>query len=111
MEKYLKTLLAKMKQSHVRTKFLTHVFVWFLSMRGRLNFTNMARYGTYSEKTYRTHFDTEFPFFTFNQQLIQQACSASRLIAADCTFLPKSGKATPHIGKFWNGCVRKALPG
>ena len=111
MEKYLNSLLAKMGLSHVRTKFLTHVFVLFLSMRGRLNFTNMARYGTYSEKSYRTHFGVTFPFFTFNQQLIQQVCSASRLIVADCTFLPKSGKATPKIGKFWNGCVGKAMPG
>lgn len=111
MEKYLKTLLATMGLSHVRTKFLTHVFVLFLSLRGRLNFTNMARYGTYSEKTYRTHFETSFPFFSFNLHLIQQACSASRLIVADCTFVPKSGKATPHRGKFWNGCVGKAMPG
>ncbi|MCP4400973.1 MAG: hypothetical protein GY801_27200 [bacterium] len=71
----------------------------------------MARYGTSAEKSYRTHVDTAFPFFTFNQQLIQQFCSASRLIAADCTFLPKRGKATPHIGKFRHGCVRKAMPG
>jgi hypothetical protein len=111
MEKYLKTLLAKMNQSHVRTKFLTHVFVLFLSMRGRLNFTNMARYGTYTEKSYRTHFEMPCAFFTFNWQLAQEVCSPKRLIVADCTFLPKSGKATPQLGKFWNGCVRKAMPG
>jgi hypothetical protein len=111
MEKYLEALLAKMKLSRVRTKFLTHVFVLFLSVRGRLNFTNMARYGIYSEKSYRTHFNTAFPFFSFNLQLVQEVCSSSRLIVADCTFLPKSGKATPHLGKFWNGCVRKAMPG
>ena len=111
MEKYLKPLLAMLGLSHVRTKFLTHVFVLFLSMRGRLNFANMARYGTYSEKSYRTHFEESFPFFMFNLHLIQQVSSASRLIVADCTFLPKSGKTTPHIGKFWNGCVGKAMPG
>lgn len=111
MEKHLNTVLKKMGFSKVRTKFLAHVFVLFLSMRGRINFTNMARYGSYSEKSYRTHFEVHFPFFSFNQQLIKQVCSASRLIVADCTFLPKSGKATPHIGKFWNGCVGKAMPG
>jgi hypothetical protein len=25
--------------------------------------------------------------------------------------VPKSGKHTPNLGKFWNGCVSKALPG
>lgn len=95
----------------VREKFLCHIFVLFLSMRGRLNFLNMARYGTFSEKTYRTHFDMPFDFFTFNKRSIEQACSAHRIIAADCSFLPKSGKHTPYLGKFWNGCVSKALPG
>ena len=111
MEKYLKPLLATMNLSHVRIKFLTHIFVLFLSMRGRVNFTNMARYGVYAEKSYRTHFASTFPFFQFNLQLAQQVCSPSRLIVADCTYLPKSGKGTPHLGKFWNGCVRKAMPG
>lgn len=111
MEKYLIPLLASMNLSRVRMKFVTHVFVLFLSMRGRLNFANMARYGSYSEKSYRTHFAGVFPFFSFNLQLAQQVCSPSRLIVADCTYLPKSGKATPQLGKFWNGCVRKAMPG
>lgn len=96
---------------HVRKKFLEHIFVLFVSVRGRLNFLNMARYGTYSEKTYRTHFEEPFDFFTFNTHVIEQNCSPHRIIAGDCSFVPKSGKHTPHRGKFWNGCVSKALPG
>ncbi len=96
---------------HVRKKFLEHIFVLFVSMRGRIHFLNMARYGTYSEKTYRTHFEEPFDFFTFNRQMIEQISSSHRIIAGDCSFVPKSGKHTPHRGKFWNGCVSKALPG
>jgi len=95
----------------VRKKFLAHIFVLFMSVPGRLNFLNMARYGDYCEKTYRTHFEIPFNFFEFNRLLIEQTCSAHRILAADCSFVPKSGTHTPHLGKFWNGCVSKALPG
>jgi hypothetical protein len=95
----------------VRRKFLVHIFILFLSMRGRLNFANMARYGVYSEKTYRTHCAMAFDVFTFNTRVIEHRCSRHRIIAADCSYVPKSGKHTPNLGTFWNGCVSTALPG
>jgi hypothetical protein len=94
-----------------RTTFLAHIFVLFMSLPGRHTFLNMARYGRYSEKTYRTHFEADFDFFTFNRRLIDQTCSAHRILAADCSFVPKSGKRTPHRGIFWNGSVSKAMAG
>lgn len=112
MKTRIVNLLAQLEgMTPVRQKFLAHIFVLFLSMRGRLNFANMARYGAYSEKTYRTHFALPFDFFAFNVLSITQTCSAHRILAADCSFIPKSGKHTPFLGKFWNGCVSKALPG
>ncbi len=94
-----------------RTTFLAHLFVLFMSLPGRHTFLNMGRYGTYSEKTYRTHFEDDFDFFAFNRLLIDQTCSAHRILAADCRFVPKSGKQTPHLGVFWNGSVSKAMTG
>jgi hypothetical protein len=94
-----------------RTTFLAHLFVLFMSFPGRHTFLNMGRYGAYSEKTYRTHFEADFDFFTFNRLLIDQTCSAHRILAADCSFVPKSGKHTPHLGVFWNGSVSKAMTG
>jgi len=40
-----------------------------------------------------------------NAQVIEQAISASvrQIIAIDCSFVPKSGKATYGIEYFWNG--------
>jgi hypothetical protein len=112
MKTRIMNLLAQMDgMTPVRQKFLGHIFILFLSLRSRLTFVNMARYGTYSEKTYRTHFALPFDFFAFNTRSILQTCSAHRLLVADCTFIPKSGKHTPNRGKFWNGCVSKALPG
>ena len=112
MKTRIVNILARMGGiKNVRKKFLTHIFLLFTSLPGRLNFSNMARYGVYSEKTYRTHFEADFSFFQFNRLLIEQTCSEHRILAADCSFVPKSGTHTPNRGKFWNGCVSKALPG
>ena len=112
METRIQTLLAHIQGlSTIRKTFFTHIVMLFLSLRGRFNFLNMARFGTYSEKTYRTHFEQPFAFWDFNTALVQQICSPHRIIAGDCTYLPKSGKQPPHVGTFWNGCVGKAMPG
>lgn len=112
MQATIEKIFARMDGlSGVRKKFLAHIFVLFISIPGRVNFLNMGRYGKYSEKTYRSHFEADFDFFEFNRLLSEQTCSPHRIIAADCTFIPKSGSHTPHRGKFWNGCASKAMPG
>lgn len=95
----------------VRRNALIHIFTLFVALPGRVNFLAMARHGHFSEKTYRNHFEKKFDFFDFNKQLVKQFCSPHRIIAGDCSFIPKAGKSTPHLGKFWSGCASKALPG
>ena len=95
----------------VRRSALIHIFTLFVALPGRVNFLAMARHGRFSEKTYRKHFEEEFDFFQFNKQLAKQFCSPDRIIAGDCSFIPKAGKRTPHIAKFWSGCASKAMPG
>ncbi len=112
MKTRILNILARMDGINlVRKKFLAHIFVIFISLPGRLTFLNMARYGVYSEKTYRSHFEASCDFFEFNRHLIHQTCSRHRILAADCSFVPKSGKHTPNLGNFWNGCVSKSMPG
>ena len=95
----------------VRKNALIHIFTLFIALPGRINFLAMARYGHFSEKTYRSHFEKEFDFFNFNKQLVKRFCSPHRIIAGDCSFIPKAGKKTPHVAKFWSGCASKSLPG
>jgi hypothetical protein len=112
METIITDILNKMNGlSRIRKKFLIHIFVLFLSIRGRLNFMNMSRIGGYSEKSFRTHFEQPFDFFAFSSLLAEETCSGHRIIAGDCSYIPKSGKMTPHLGKFWNGCASKAEKG
>lgn len=92
-------------------KFIQHILILFMSIRGRYNFLNMARYGNYSEQSYRNNFENDFDFLKFNVDLIDKSCSKHRVIAFDPSYIPKSGKHTDHIGWFWSGTSGKALKG
>lgn len=94
-----------------RKKFITHILLLFMGMRGRYNFLNMARYGEYSEQSYRNNFENRFDFIGFNVALINQSCSAHRILAFDPSYIPKSGKHTDHLGWFWSGASGKSLKG
>lgn len=92
-------------------KFIKHILILFMGMRGRYNFLNMARYGSYSEQSYRHQFSHSFDFISFNIELIKSKCSKHLIIAFDPSFIPKSGKDTEHLGYFWSGASGKALKG
>jgi len=97
--------------STVRQQLLRHLFMVIISLPGRLNFLNLARYGGLSEKTYRRHFEQPLDWQAVNRGLMEQHGSGRDVTAADASVLPKSGKHTPHVGHFWNGCVGKAMHG
>jgi hypothetical protein len=70
---------------------------------------NLARYGHYSERTYARQFERSFPWLEYHAKTIQSALpSAHELIAAqDASFIPKSGKKTYGLDKFYNGCASR----
>ena len=94
-----------------RKKFIISTMILFLSMRGRYNFKGMERYGSYSEKSYRLHFEKEFDFLQFNIELWKSHLSDNCIIAFDPSYLPKSGKHTPGKGIYYSGCLGKAIGG
>ena len=94
-----------------RKKFMIRIFILYLGLRGRYNFLNMARYGDCSEQTYRNQFDKPFDFVEFNTAMIKTYCSRHLVNAFDPSYIPKSGKETEHLGKFWSGCSQKVLKG
>ena len=77
----------------------------FMAIPGKVNFLQMGRYGEFSEQTYRNNFANEtFDWLSFNEHLVRKALTGNLLaIAVDPSFLPKSGKKTPWIGRFWSG--------
>jgi len=97
--------------SKSRQKFMIRILMLYLGLRGRYNFLNMARYGEYSEQTYRNQFENKFDFIGFNTVMIKENCSLHLINAFDPSYIPKSGKDTDHIGKYWSGCSQKVLRG
>lgn len=53
-----------------RKDFIIETFVLFLSIRGRINFLQLARYGKQKEQRYRQQFEKQFDFLTFNKELV-----------------------------------------
>jgi hypothetical protein len=94
-------------------KFLSTLFATILVVRGRVNFLNLSRYADYSEKTFRRQFQKEFDFLDFNLRLSRQAIAttSTQLIGQDTSFIPKSGKHTYGLDKFFNTCLGRAQRG
>lgn len=94
-------------------KFLSTLFATILVLRGRVNFLNLSRYADYSEKTFRRQFQKEFDFLDFNLRASHQAIASTstQLIGQDTSFIPKSGKRTYGLDKFFNSCAGRAQRG
>ena len=94
-----------------RRKFLKHLLMLYMGLRGRYTFTNLARYGKLNEKTYRNQFDQPFPWSDFNKELIRSEYSKELIAVFDPTFIPKSGKHTPHVDWHWSTTSQKIKRG
>ena len=91
--------------------FILHLIPLFLSIRGRINFSQMARYGIYSLTTYRNNFDKPFNFLALNTHHIQMKGSGYHVIIFDPSHINKSGKHTFQKGYFWSGCAKSMKEG
>ena len=94
-----------------RKYFMIHIMNLYLSIRGRYHFQGMTRYGDKCEKSYRLQFEEPFDYLRFNIELCRRELSTDLILAFDPSYLPKSGKHTPNLGKFWSGCLGKAVKG
>lgn len=89
-----------------RKDFLTETFMLFLSIKGRINFFQLERYGQFSEQRYRQQFEKPFDFMEFNKDLAISYGSGRYVIAFDPSYISKSGKKTPGLGRYWSGCAQ-----
>lgn len=92
-------------------KFIIHIVDLWLSMNCRYVFSNMERWGSMTEKSYRNAFSKFFDWFGFNSLLVQQYCSKEIIAVFDPSFIKKSGKETYGLGMFWSGVRQKVLRG
>ena len=100
------SIFARLNKS--RKDFIVNVLWHILSIKGKINFLQLARYSRHCEQTFRNHFDKRFDFFSFNKLLIDQVASSERIVAFDPSFIPKAGKSTYGKGKYWSGVAKAA---
>ena len=91
--------------------FFTETMICYLSITGRINFSQMARFGQSCESRFRQNFKRRFDWVAFNTGLASRAEGHLRAIAVDPCFIPKSGKKTPGLGYFWSGTANAAKRG
>jgi hypothetical protein len=91
-----------------RKDFMAEIFVLFLSIKGRINFYQLERYGQFSEQRYRQQFEKPFDFMELNSDLAVSYGSGRFAIAFDPSYISKSGKHTPGLGRYWSGCAQSS---
>ncbi|MCH2045274.1 MAG: hypothetical protein MK212_14250, partial [Saprospiraceae bacterium] len=90
IEIFIEQILNKIPRINKRRKnFFTEIMLLFLSIRGKINFLQLSRYGKMQESSYRENFKKEFDFKSFNAELIKQTMSTEKVLAFDPTFISK----------------------
>jgi len=94
-------------------KFIAHLLGLLLMLPGHATFRNMSRYSSYHEKTFSRWYDRPFDWVSLNKAAITQGVSPEheQALAIDASFIPKSGKQTYGLDRFWNGCHSRAEKG
>jgi hypothetical protein len=78
---------------------------------GKINFTQMGRYGRHCEQCYRQNFgrlrSKSLNWLRFNAALALRyfGTEGRKAIAIYPSYISKAGKKTPHIGRFWSWCA------
>ena len=92
-------------------KLLIEILLLYMVIPRKINFTQMARYGSHCEQTYRSNFNRKrskcVNWLLFNLSLARRSLNMDGLLAVaiDPCYISKAGKKTAHIGTFWSGCA------
>ena len=116
LDQYLEIIKACLLESGAkinkwREKFMLEVLLLYLIIPGRISFLQLGRYGKHGEQRYRQQFEVGFDWLSFNSSLVKSHLGSRLAIAFDPSYISKSGKCTPYLGRFWSGCAGKAKRG
>ena len=90
---------------------IIEVLLLYMVIPGKINFTQMGRYGRHCEQCYRQNFgrlrSKSLNWLRFNAALALRyfGTEGRKAIAIDPSYISKAGKKTPHIGRFWSECA------
>lgn len=87
----------------IRRRILETLFPLLLTLPWRANFKQMARWSKRNEGTIHNWFGSDLELIDFQRSLIDKNGSGSYCTLFDPSYLPKSGKCTPGLGRYWSG--------
>ena len=99
------------KSSKSFEKVIIEVLLLYMVIPGRINFTQLGKYGRHGEQCYHQNFgrlrSKSLNWLRFNVSLALRyfGSDGRKAIAIDPSYISKAGKKTPHIGRFWSGCA------
>ena len=102
----IQNVLSCLKQTKKpQRKFVTHLLGLMLMLPGHATFRNMSRYSPYHERTFARWYETTFDWVSFNKVAITEVVPPEheQALVIDASFVPKSGKHTYGLERFWNG--------
>ena len=98
-------------------KVLLDVILLTVIITGKKNFTQLGRFGKFTEQTYRNLFgrkrSASINWLKLNVTLAKRFFGSKDkwAIAIDPSFIQKAGKKTPHTGRFCSGAPRQSSTG
>lgn len=109
-------VLKRVKLGRRQRAFIKMLVSLWLAIPGRINYANLSRFSGKNEKTFRNWFNKPLDFTEVNSSLVEVLQEEQRLgkrfvLAVDASFINKSGKATPDLGKYWDSKQGKAARG
>jgi len=115
IQERLNVILAKMPEvGKWQRTFFHELFRVLFALRGRVNFVNLSRYSVLGEQTFRRQFGQFFDWLGFNLLLLSVlGLKLDRQVigALDASYLPKAGKHTYGLDRFWSGVAGRAKQG
>ena len=86
-------------------KFLTQLLGGMLMLPGHATFRHLRRYSPSHERTFARWYARDVDFVSLNKAAITAVVPAEheQALVLDASFMPKSGKKTSGLDRFWNG--------
>ena len=86
-------------------KFVAHLLGLLLMLPGHATFRNLSRYSSYHERPCSRWYARDFDFVSLNKAAITRGIPPAheQALVLDASFVPKSGKQTYGLDRFWNG--------
>lgn len=110
----LQSVLSRLKQTKKpQYKFVTHLLGLLLMLPGHATFRNLSRYSPYHERTFSRWYGRTLDWVSLNKGAITEVVPPEheQALVMDASFVPKSGKHTYGLDRFWNGSHSRAEKG